>query len=220
MKQILVNVLTNRLWNRRVIEWVLKVNQISYGLAGIVASSLEPKGLHPKHRLTNYHQWFVNNIDPDWSVLDIGCGEGVLTEALAWKARKVIGIEINENNFEKAKKNLPNVNFINVDATNFDFVERFDVVVLSNVLEHIKDRKTFLKKLSSISDRFLIRVPMINRDWLTLYKKELGLPWKLNSGHFIEYTEESFRRELEEVKLVIVTSSVQFGEIWAVVQKK
>jgi len=40
---------------------------------------------------------------------------------------------------------------------------------------------------------------MINRDWITLYKKELGVEWRLDKTHYIEYTLESFEKELEKV---------------------
>ena len=41
---------------------------------------------------------------------------------------------------------------------------------------------------------------MINRDWITLYKKELGIEWRLDKTHYIEYTLESFKEELEKVE--------------------
>ncbi len=62
---------------------------------------------------------------------------------------------------------------------------------------------------------FLIRVPMVNRDWLVLYKKERGIECRLDYGHFIEYTLESFENEISVVGLDIKEYSIQFGEIWA-----
>ena len=58
---------------------------------------------------------------------------------------------------------------------------------------------------------------MINRDWITLYKKELGIEWRLDKTHYIEYTLESFKKELEKAGLNLEKYSIQFGEIWAVV---
>jgi len=57
---------------------------------------------------------------------------------------------------------------------------------------------------------------MINRDWLTYYKKEMGIEYRLDPTHRIEYTMESLREELEKAGLSIEKVSVQFGEIWAV----
>ena len=101
-------------------------------------------------------------------------------------------------------------------ATTFSPSECFDVVVLSNVLEHIEHRIEFLKRIKHLAPLFLIRVPMIDRDWITLYKKELGLEWRLDTTHFTEYTFDAFAEELRAVGLEITSHSIQFGEIWAV----
>ena len=37
-------------------------------------------GLHPKHRLTGYHDFFVRNVHAGERVLDIGCGNGVMDD--------------------------------------------------------------------------------------------------------------------------------------------
>ena len=58
---------------------------------------------------------------------------------------------------------------------------------------------------------------MINRDWITLYKKELGVEYRLDKTHYIEYTLESFKKELEKAELKIQNYSIQFGEIWTIV---
>jgi len=53
-------------------------------------------------------------------------------------------------------------------------------------------------------------------NWITLYKKELGVEWRLDKTHYIEYTLESFKKELEKAELNLEKYSIQFGEIWAV----
>jgi hypothetical protein len=42
---------------------------------------------------------------------------------------------------------------------------------MSNVLEHIDQRVEFLKKIRLLANKFLFRVPMIDREWVTLYTK-------------------------------------------------
>ena len=56
---------------------------------------------------------------------------------------------------------------------------------------------------------------MINRSWLPLYIKELGYDYRLDSDHYIEYTLDSFKKEIETSGLNIESYSIQFGEIWA-----
>lgn len=177
--------------------------------------SLE-NGIHPKHRLTNYHQFFLDNISPSDNVLDVGCGLGLLAHDIAQKANRVVGIDINKQYLATAKEkhHHPNLTYIHGNATTYKFNETFDVLILSNTLEHIKDRVSFLQNLKPHANKFLIRVPMINRDWLVLIKKELGVEYRLDPTHHIEYTEDSFRQELSAARLVVNELSVRFGEIY------
>jgi len=172
------------------------------------------RGLHPKHRLTNYHKFFTDNVSKTDTVLDIGCGNGYLTYKIAEKAFHVYAIDIIDN----FKYHKDNIRFYKFDANEIYNESKAHVVVLSNVLEHIKDRITFLKRIHPISKKFLVRVPMLDRDWLTLYKKELGVEYRLDKGHFIEYTEQSFRDEVKEAGYKIVKLEIRFGEIYAILK--
>ncbi|MHA1284901.1 MAG: class I SAM-dependent methyltransferase [Promethearchaeota archaeon] len=179
-------------------------------------------GIHPKHKIMNYHNFFLENIDKNSKVLDIGCGIGYLAYNIAKKAKMVTAIDNNPNIIIKAKSrfNKDNLKFIYADATTYQFNEKYDYIILSNVLEHIKDRKNFLLKIKPLADIFLIRVPMINRSWLPLYFKELGYDYRLDNSHYIEYTLESFKKELKSADYEIIYYSIQFGEIWAKVKPK
>lgn len=70
-----------------------------------------------------------------------------------------------------------------------------------------------------MAEEFLIRVPLINRSWLSIYKKELGIEYRLSKSHYIEYTLQSFKNEIESAGFKICSYSIQFGEIWAIVEK-
>jgi len=198
-----------------------RLHSFSYKMCSKLAIKAE-KGLHPKHRLMRYHQFFIDNILPTDKVLDIGCGNGDLSYDLAQKAKAVSGIDISEPSIKKAKTahKRDNLNFITEDATSYDFGVQFDVIVLSNVLEHIGDRVEFLIKVKSLAPKILIRVPMLNRDWLTLYKKELGVEYRLDKTHRIEYTLHAFKEELQNANLHLEEYSFQFGEMWSVVKRK
>jgi len=74
-----------------------------------------------------------------------------------------------------------------------------------------------LNKIKKLTSKILIRVPMMNRDWMTLYKKELSIEWRSDPTHYTEYTVETFRKEMEAMGLKIREANVQFGEIWSVV---
>ncbi len=180
----------------------------------------ENAGIHPKHELTRYCDFFLANIRESDSVLDIGCGIGYVTDQAARKAKRVMGVDNDEKYLAIAKKKFrrENLKFILTDATTHQFSEKFDAVILSNVLEHIENRVKFLSDIKNLAPKILIRVPMINRDWLPLYKKQLGLFYFCDETHFTEYTLETFKKEMDEAGLNVEKYSIQFGEIWAVIR--
>lgn len=198
---------------------VLSGHAMTYRWAGRLGKKIEKDGLHPKHRLMNYHKFFVDNVSENDIVLDIGCGNGALSYDVAKKANKVIGIDFNENNISFAKKKFSrnNIEYICGNALIDIPNEKFDVIILSNVLEHIDKRVEFLTSLKKKAPTFLIRVPMLNRSWIDLFKKELGFEYRLDKTHYIEYTFESFEVELHEAGLHILEYTINFGEIWAVI---
>lgn len=177
-------------------------------------------GLHVKHRLTKYHDFFYDRLKKNERVLDIGCGNGFLDYDMAKKAgAKIVGIEISEQNYNFAKKKYShkNIEYINGDALKYVPEVKIDTVVMSNVLEHLENRVDFLKKIQKLikPKRWLIRVPMFNRDWQTALMKDLGMDYRLDPTHYIEYTEESFRKEIEKAGLKINEIKINWGEIWS-----
>jgi len=205
----------------RILEkFFISLHNFSYRAISKIAIKRN-KGIHPKHEILKYHDFFIKNINIEDLVLDIGCGNGILSYSLAAKAKKVFGVDIVNNNIEQAKKGnrFENLQFICADATNYDFKRKFDKIVLSNVLEHIENRIDFLQKLHKLSDIILIRIPMIDRDWLTLYKKKNGYEYRLDKTHFIEYTINNLKKELNQAGWNLEQHTIQFGEIWGIVKK-
>lgn len=198
---------------------LLNLHSRIYSYIGRTAIKAEG-GVHPKHRITGYHKFFLDNISADDTVLDIGCGPGELAYDVAKKAKRVVGIDFNEKSIASAQKKYKrqNLQYIYGDATVKKFDGRFDVIILSNVLEHIEKRVEFLKAIKPLAPKILIRVPMIDRDWLTLYKKELGIEWRADLTHYLEYTVPILQGEVAAVSLNIESFSVQFGELWAVIK--
>ena len=195
----------------------LRFSNLLYKIISFLAIKTEG-GLHPKHRLIGYHKFFLDNVSKEDKVLDIGCGNGALTYDVARKVKSVTGIDIEPKNIVKAnaEHSGPNTIFILGDATRDLSGEKFNVIILSNVLEHIEDRINFLKSIRGLASKYLIRVPMFDRDWIPLYKKELGLEWRLDMTHYTEYSRSSFEKEVDEAGYKIASLSVQFGEIWAI----
>lgn len=180
-------------------------------------------GLHPKKAILKYEDWFLSQISEGATVVDIGSNNGFLANHLSQKARHVYGIEISKGHFEEAnqKKVRENITYFNSDATTFDYdgLGSVDFITLSNVLEHIKERVIFLKKIigaNSKNTKFLIRIPTVERDWIAPYMKSKGMPYFLDPTHFIEHTEVEARQELTEAGLNIESLTTRFGEFYLV----
>lgn len=199
----------------------IKLHNYLYKRISSLATRIN-NGIHPKHRILNYHKFFLDQIEKGSKVLDIGCGIGVVAYDIAQKAKFVVGIDKNAKSIKTALSlfQKENIKYIIGDATTYHFNEKFDYIILSNVLEHIRDRVLFLKNIKPNVDFILIRVPMLNRSWLPLYKKELGFEYRLDKTHHIEYTIELLQLELAKADLKIINVSIQYGEIWAKAGKK
>jgi SAM-dependent methyltransferase len=176
-------------------------------------------GVHTKHRHMRYHDFFINRVKRDEEVLDIGCGIGAVAYDVADKAgAKVWGVDLDAANIAKAKARFvhPNVTYVVGDVLKDLPGQQFDVVILSNVLEHLPGRPQFLRRVLETAhpSRVLIRVPVFERDWRVPLKKELGVEWRLDPTHETEYTLESFAAEMDEAGLETVHLEVRWGEIW------
>jgi len=179
-------------------------------------------GVHTKHRHTKYHDFFTQRIDGDDQVIDIGCGIGAVAYDVAKVARRVVGVDFNEESIAIARQQYqhPHLEFRVGDALDALPNEEFSVVILSNVLEHLPGRSGFLRRVQETlgPERMLIRVPLFERDWRVPLKKELGVEWRLDRTHETEYTLESYSQEIAEAGLVIKHLEVRWGEIWSEVR--
>lgn len=177
-------------------------------------------GAHTKHRHTKYHDFFVNRTKGGERVLDIGCGIGALSYDVAQKSGAYVeGIDLSPENISVARSRYShsNISYEIGDVLQIPLKGPFDAVILSNVLEHLEHRTEFLQRIVETvrPGRFLLRVPVFERDWRVPLKAELGIDYRLDPTHFIEYTLESFAEEMESAGLKVTHQEVRWGEIWA-----
>lgn len=88
------------------------------------------------------------NLPQVGTILDLGCGEGVIARYLATNSkRKVIGVDLNKSRIQQTK--LKNLSFEHADIRTYD-VKSADGVVLSDVLHHIdfQNQEKVLKNIS------------------------------------------------------------------------
>ncbi len=115
-------------------------------------------------RKDDYPQELVSKIkiEPGDTVLDIGCGNGVITIPLANKAKSVIALDISKKMLdilqEKASnQNLFNIKIINkgIENVEADKIGHHDVVVASRSLNGIADIQPELEKINRIAQKYV-----------------------------------------------------------------
>jgi len=200
------------------LKLLFSLEDLIYGAQGQMAIAYDG-GIHTKHRHMKYHDFFTSRVEKSDHVIDIGCGIGAVAFDIAKVANHVLGIDINEDSIEIARQKYqhPNLEFRVGDALEALPDQSCTVVIISNVLEHLPGRPFFLRRVNETLKpvRILIRVPLFERDWRVPLRKELGVEWRLDETHEIEYTLESFTEEIFEAGLKTDYLEVRWGEIWA-----
>lgn len=120
-------------------------------------------------RLRFVREWIGSYFDQGKTVkvLDIGCGNGSqLGIPLATDLRlKITGIDPDEASIEHARRlsgSRANLTFMSTAVDELSTDERFDVIILSEVLEHLRDPLTMLqaaRRLLSPQGVMIITVP-------------------------------------------------------------
>lgn len=176
-------------------------------------------GVHAKHRLTGYHDFFVERIRQGERVLDVGCGKGELAHDIAERAGAVvIAVDASPWMLQFARERFahPRISYVQADALEFVPEEPVQVAVLSNVLEHIEQRVELLRALRERAGagRLLIRVPVLDRDWTVPLRREVGLPHFSDPEHKVEYDPQLLRDELAAAGWEMGEPVFVWGEIW------
>jgi len=115
--------------------------------------------------LGRFHRHVYRQLDSlcPASVLDFGCGEGFFWQALLkfGPIPDVVGVDVRREAVETARAALPGLTFLQVDLFDFDPGDRrFDLVVASQVLEHLYNPAAYLERLCALtSERVLLTVP-------------------------------------------------------------
>ncbi|MBS3174856.1 class I SAM-dependent methyltransferase [Candidatus Woesearchaeota archaeon] len=83
--------------------------------------------------------------------LDLGCGKGYNTRAFKDIAKRFIGLEPIKQDLKEAKRNNPEGQFYNGNATYISFEnETFDVISSFSVLEHISELDKALDEINRV----------------------------------------------------------------------
>lgn len=163
-------------------------------------------------------------------LLDLGCGEGQLFGNLFDFNFNYVGMDISNKRIERAKnsyKDFDNATFVTGSATEIPNVyHSFDVVVCSELLEHVQSPQAVIKQISNVLNPrgyLILSVPnneVINYQMCMHCHKMT--PW---SGHLHSFSNESLaslliKYSLEMLSFSEIGSGILNGNLFFPVQKR
>jgi ubiquinone biosynthesis O-methyltransferase len=165
-------------------------------------------------RLEFIRKNLFDSLPPNGSVLDVGCGNGIISLQLGKEGFKIKGIDVSDKAIRKAKAVNPftNVTFEVADAEKLKASgEMFDAIVCSEVLEHLNHPERLLKELLPIlkdSGILLVTVPngkgprevLVTKPMLRLRKKNNWI-WKflLKTKSLLGYSGTTIQSEADNL---------------------
>jgi SAM-dependent methyltransferase len=156
---------------------------------------------------------------PPLKILEVGCGLGYTSYAMAKAGHKVTGIDISSNAINNAKENFkdPNLEYICSSLENYNTNQKFDLIVTTEVFEHapspmefIKILKTFLKD----DGKMLVTTP--SKDFCDSTKKDFVWDLEMPPVHTCMATSsgvEKISKQLDlKVEFINVNSQLGYRE--------
>jgi len=107
-------------------------------------------------RFINKINNLITEINPK-TLLDIGCGEGIVISKLLnqHKKLKITGIDLNKKTVQQAKNKNPNAKFQTMDATKLKLKNNsFDLTLNLEILEHLDNPGKAIKEAKRVSKKY------------------------------------------------------------------
>ena len=153
--------------------------------------------------ISSVGKYLKDNNETDISILDAGSGEGFIDSLLikTYPSIKITGVEYTSEAIQIARKMNPSVEYLQGDITNLLFEDNmFDIVLCTEVLEHIKNPEKALKEILRVTkNHLLVTVP--HEPWFCMGNllvlkniRRFGNP----VDHVNHWTKNSFRKFLNE----------------------
>lgn len=168
--------------------------------------------VHPKHLLSQ-NPWFIKFIKKSDVVLDLGCGYGQNSLKIARCAKKVVGVDFDNNLLKLAQiltnqKKIRNIKFQNLDLEQkLPFKNKsFDKVILLDVLEHIRKREQLLDGIKRVLKPYgfaIIGVPNSHTSWKK-FQRSAGVCSYSDPDHKIEFSASSIKKLLTRHNFKII----------------
>jgi len=136
------------------------------------------------------------------TIVDIGCGEGILLEKLMQKypAKEIIGIDAEKENIEICKKYGLNVIF--GSAYNLPLKDNsIDCIILAEVIEHLDQPSKAIGEIHRVLKKNGMLIMLFPNDLMFLVARLLTLKVKeafYDTGHVKQWSPQKARKFLSE----------------------
>lgn len=112
----------------------------------------------------------IKNLDKKY-LLDLGAGQGTFLKNISHYFKSCLGVDFSEKNL--IKKHKSNFKFVSMNPEYFieKNLNKFNVITLNNVLEHVIDPIIFMKKLKKNISKNTLIILTIPNDFSDLQKK-------------------------------------------------
>lgn len=165
-----------------------------------------------RYLMKNFYNSFINEIKKEniTNMIDMGCGEGHLTNVLYSffkknkKDIKITGIEYCPETVSFARKKYPHLNIKQGDILNFK--GKYDLLISSEVLEHIKDYQEAIINCKKISSTCIFSVP--HEPWFriaNMLRFKYLKRWGSTPGHINHWSKKKFyfllKKHFKDVKI-------------------
>lgn len=160
-------------------------------------------------------------------VLDIGCHSGLFTSVILpiVKTEKIYGIDVSANAIKKAKKRIPNGDFIVGDIHKLPYKDNFfDAVYCLEVLEHVDSPIEVLKEIKRVMNKGGYGVILVPNDRILF--KLVWFLWTLyypvwRHAHVQSFSGNELDRLIIKIGFKIINSNTfNFGMLKLVVFEK
>ena len=118
------------------------------------------------------------------SILDIGCGGGLISEPMSRLGARVTGIDASEKNINVAKlhskKSGLQINYQNTSPENMIEFEKFDIILNLEVVEHVDNVNLYINSCYKLLKKNgLMFTATINRSFVSYIKAIIGAEYIL-----------------------------------------
>lgn len=123
------------------------------------------------------------------SIAEVGCGKGEKLKKIVSKfsIREFAGVDISDKALLAAKRDLPLGSFHNIDIEKTSLKEKYDLVLCTNVVEHLSDDSAALANIRKMTNKWAI----ISSIQGTMR------PYEATIGHLRNYKKGELREKCE-----------------------